>query len=122
MKITYTNHSTKFTIVSALMPDKQVTFKLRKSKDQVEAVRERLEEGLEWLENEIVKCDISESDLLNEFKRRARITFRRVLAGARLIKVTETITTKVAKGLNERGQNDYYVVHQESISRLEWRQ
>lgn len=122
MKITYTNHSAKFTIVSALMPDKQVTFKLRKSKDQVEAVRERLEEGLEWLENEIVKCDISESDLLNEFKRRARITFRRVLAGARLIKVTETITTKVAKGLNERGQNDYYVVHQESISRLEWRQ
>lgn len=122
MKITYSRRYAIFTINSALAPDTPIRFKLTRKKADVEAARARLEKNLEWLERDLAKENLGASAIPAELKRRARLVFRRTLAGKLFVKVTDVRLFKVATHLDERGRNAYRVVREERDEpHFEWR-
>lgn len=121
MTITYSQHYAKFTFTS-LLTKTPIVFSLRiRSKETIESARARFEEEFIRLEREVESEELGARAIPHELKKRARSVFKRILRGDYRIVVTEVSTWKMAKNLNERGENNYVTTHEERVSHTEWR-
>lgn len=120
MTITYSKYYAKFTIPTSLTAE-PIIISLRKRKSQVEAAQALLDDEFNRLEREIAAEEIDSRAIRDELTRRVRSSFKHIFKGDVLVRKTTVLTRKTATRLNERGENDYRVVSQDSIDRYEWK-